>query len=428
MRTIRYGSRGPDVELAQLALQRSGYLNEQPDGLFGARTEAAVLAFQKAYGLSADGVVGPQTWNRLRPYLLGYFRRTVVTGDTYWKLAEQYGTTVNAIATANPNVNPQNLTLGSTLVIPFGFEVVPDNVSFTYELLTLVIEGLQVRYPFLRSGSIGRSVMGKELWYVSLGTGNTPVGYNGTHHANEWITSPLLMLYVERYAAAYAGGKNIYRDNAAALYEATNLFVVPMVNPDGADLVTGAIDENSEFYAGARQIANDYPAISFPNGWKANIVGTDLNLNYPAGWEQAREIKFAQGFTTPAPRDYVGTAPLSAPESRAMYNFTRDRNFALTLSYHTQGEVIYWKYRDYNPPRSYAIALQMGEASGYAVEETPYESGFAGYKDWFIQDFNRPGYTIEAGIGENPLPISQLEDMYAKNVGILTIGLREAGK
>jgi g-D-glutamyl-meso-diaminopimelate peptidase len=144
-----------------------------------------------------------------------------------------------------------------------------------------------------------------------------------------------------------------------------------------------------------------------------------LNLQYPAGWEQAKSIKFAQGFTKPAPRDYVGPYALSEPESRAVWEFTRANNFTITLSYHTQGGVIYWKFLDYNPPKSYEIAQRFSRLSGYLVEDTPYASGFAGYKDWFIQDYNRPGYTIEVGLGENPLPISQLPEIYRQNLGIL---------
>ena len=106
-----------------------------------------------------------------------------------------------------------------------------------------------------------------------------------------------------------------------------------------------------------------------------------------------------------------------------MYELTRALSPALTLSYHTQGEVIYWKFLDYLPPRSEEIAQRFAQVSGYTLEETPYASGFAGYKDWFIQDFNRPGYTIEAGIGENPLPIGQLPQIYRDNLGILILGM-----
>lgn len=107
----------------------------------------------------------------------------------------------------------------------------------------------------------------------------------------------------------------------------------------------------------------------------------------------------------------------------AIYNFTIKHSFRLILAYHTQGEVIYWKYLDYNPHLSYSIAQQFSKSSGYAIENTPYTSGFAGYKDWFIQNFNRPGYTIEAGLGENPLPISDFSKIYQDNLGILVLGM-----
>lgn len=219
-------------------------------------------------------------------------------------------------------------------------------------------------------------------------------------------------------------GGLLYGVEAAALYRQITLYMIPLVNPDGVDLVTGALTEGS-CYQRAREIAAAYPQIPFPDGWKANIEGVDLNLQFPAGWELAREIKYAQGYQTPAPRDYVGAAPLAAPESRAVYEFTLRQDFALILAYHTQGEVIYWKYRDLEPARSREIALHFGEVSGYAVEETPYASGNAGYKDWFILQYDRPGYTIEAGCGENPLPFSELTEIYRRNVGILLGGMTE---
>ncbi len=189
-------------------------------------------------------------------------------------------------------------------------------------------------------------------------------------------------------------------------------------NP-GIDLVTGALNEG-EYFDAARRIAARYPSIPFPSGWKADIRGIDLNLQYPAGWETARDNKFALGFVSPAPADYVGSAPLVAPESRAMYDFTMSVSPALTLSYHSQGRVIYRKYADYEPPRSRQIAEAFAAVSGYSVEDTPYASGFAGYKDRFIQSFNRPGYTIEVGLGTNPLPLSRFDGIYSENLGILT--------
>ena len=118
----------------------------------------------------------------------------------------------------------------------------------------------------------------------------------------------------------------------------------------------------------------------------------------------------------------LGPEPFSEPESRAMGEYTRNNDFALTLAYHTQGEIIFWKFLNFNVPGAYDIALRFSEVSGYSPELTPINSGYAGYKDWFIQDFSKPGYTIEAGRGSNPLPISQFPQIYKDNIGILILG------
>lgn len=422
MEVLRLGSSGPYVQMLQLALARAGQ-RIATDGIFGTRTRNAVMAFQRANGLTADGIVGPQTWRALEPYLVGFVNYTIRQGDTFFALARRYGTTVSAIRTANPSLVPERLTIGMSIVIPLGFSVVPVSIDYSAALCAFVVRGLAARYPFLTASSVGLSVMGKPLHLLRIGGGNKAAFYNASHHANEWITTPVLLKYMEDYAFAYANNGSIGGVSAASLYRNLTLYMVPLVNPDGVDLVTGAL-RSGEFYQDARILAEGYPSIPFPSGWKANIRGTDINLNYPAGWEEARRIKFAQGYTRPGPRDYVGSSPLSTPEAAALYDFTMAADFRLTLSYHTQGRVIYWKYLDLNPPGALQIAQRMSAASGYAVEETPYASGFAGYKDWFIYQFNRPGYTIEAGLGTNPLPISQFESIYRENIGILTVGMQ----
>lgn len=148
----------------------------------------------------------------------------------------------------------------------------------------------------------------------------------------------------------------------------------------------------------------------------------DLNLQFPAGWQQARQIKFEKGFTSPAPRDFVGYGPLTESEALAIYNFTLENNFELILAYHTQGKEIYWQFQNYAPPQSEEIGKVFADVSGYRLANVPYNSSFAGYKDWFLQEYRKPGYTIEAGIGNNPLPISQFNQIYRDNLGILVLG------
>jgi len=426
LETLNFGSTGASVELLQLALQRSGYYQGQIDGIFGSMTKDAVTRFQRDFRLSVDGVVGIKTWQSLMPYIKGYTKQQIRSGDTFWSLAQKYNTSVRAINTANPTLNPIDLPVGKTIIIPFGFSLVPTKIKFTYTLMQNVIEGMQARYPFIKKGSIGRSVMGKEIPYLQIGNGSTQVFYNASHHANEWINTPVLLKFLEEYAQAYSSGGRIYDFSAIALYATTKLLVVPMVNPDGVDLVLNAIPKESEYYVKAKRLAKGYPNIPFPSGWKANINGVDLNVNYPANWEEAKQIKYSLGFVKPGPRDFVGKAPLSEPESNAVHAFTLNNDFALILAYHSQGELIFWRYLDFEPKNAEEIGKKFAESSGYSLEDTPYASSFAGYRDWYIQTYNRPGYTIETGKGQNPLPISQFDKIYNDNLGILTLGLSQA--
>lgn len=398
------------MSLTSLALERAGFRNLEE--------------FQRSRGLYPSGREDILTMQRLQPYLLGYERYMIKPGDSYYSIARRFSTTIGAISTANPGTDPRRLQVGQYLTVPFSFPVVPTNLPFTSELLALCIEGLTMRYPFLSSRQIGTTAYGRPLYLLQMGQGKRTVLYNASHHANEWITTPVLMKFIEDYARAVSRGGQIYNTDAAALFRRNRLLAVPMVNPDGVDLVTGAIEEGSLEYERAQEIAAYFPAIAFPDGWKANLLGVDLNLNYPAGWEQARENKYAQGYDRPAPRDFVGLGPLDQQESAAMARLTRESSPALTLSYHSQGEVIYWKFLDKEPPGAEQIGRAFADSSGYLLEDTPFVSGFAGYKDWFIQEYNRPGYTIEVGQGSNPLPIEQFASIYEKNLGILTLGLK----
>ena len=251
--------------------------------------------------------------------------------------------------------------------------------------------------------AFGRSALGRPLLCLELGEGGSCALFAAAQHANEWLTSPALLWAALQLALDVPRG--------------VRLAFVPLANPDGVDLVTGALDGTAAC-AAAREIAGRWPQLPFPGGWKADIRGTDLNLQYPAGWEAAREIKFAQGWTGPAPRDYVGAAPLSAAESRALYSLARRLRPAAAAVFHSQGGVIYWRYHGFAPPGAEALAARLSAASGYALDDAPDASGNAGFKDWAIDSLGIPAFTVECGLGENPLPVSQLEGIRAAAAAI----------
>lgn len=306
--------------------------------------------------------------------------------------------------------------------------IVNTDVPITAEHCDHYIQQITATYPFCRSELLATTAFQRPIRTLVIGNGPRKVLYSASHHANEWITTLVLLKFAEELAMAIQEDGKIGGVDGRALADAATIYLVPMVDPDGVDLVVGAIQPGQLQYETARRLADNYPTIPFPEGWKANLLGVDLNLQYPAGWLQAREIKFSQGFTRPGPRDYVGRSPLGQIESRALAGYTETVDPEVILAYHTQGRVIYWQFRNYEVPGARELGEEFARVSGYTLEEVPFESSFAGYKDWFIQRFRRPGYTIEVGEGENPLPLEQFDTIYRDNIGILTtaaLGLAE---
>ncbi len=344
-------------------------------------------------------------------------RHIVQRGETLFLIAKKYGLTVNVLLAANPDIkNPSLIIPGQAIHVPsLSKTIVVPQENYDYNKMMSDLDALSTVYPFIKVSTIGKSVSGRSIPAVQIGKGIKKVHYNGSFHANEWITTLLLMKFLEVYAKAYRDGKYIGHFNVKNLFERTSLWIVPMVNPDGVELVQNGIQPTDPLYDTVMRINRGLRDF---RGWKANLRGVDLNDQFPARWEV--EVARRSGLA-PAPRDYPGPSPLSEPESRAMANFTRSHNFRLVIAFHTQGQEIYWGYRGLEPDESIRIVQRFVEVSGY--KSIRYVESDAGYKDWFIQEWRRPGFTVECGRGTNPLPVKQFWDIWGKTIGIFLVGL-----
>jgi len=419
MRILRLGSRGPDVMEIQSLLSRIGYNPGVIDGIFGQQTQGAVISFQRDNNLTPDGIIGPATYEVLIPLLQGFDTYYIQSGDTLWRIAQRYYTSLNKIITANPGINPYQLRIGQQITVPYGIDVVDTNIQYTYEIMERDIRGLKARYPFIETGIGGKSVLGKNLYYIKLGNGPNQVFYNGAHHALEWITTPLLMKFTENFLKAYTDGGNIRGYDLDTIWNQSTIYIMPMVNPDGVDLVLKGLDQGNPYYNELLQW-ND-TGLPFSKVWQANIRGVDLNHNYDALFYEYVELAEDLGYNEPGPTRYPGPFPESEPESKAVADFTRNHNFRLVLAYHSQGEVIFWQFEDLAPPVARRIGELFSQVSGYRLAETYGTASYSGYKDWFIMEYRRPGYTIEVGRGVNPLPISQFNMIYNDNEELLLL-------
>ncbi len=113
--------------------------------------------------------------------------------------------------------------------------IVSTNVPYHSNILRQNLSLLLRTYPFVNVQTIGNSVLGKPIYVIKLGRGPRKVFYSGSIHANEWITTPVLMKFIEDYCISYVRRSNLYGYSVQNLFNSTSIYIMPMVNPDGVD-------------------------------------------------------------------------------------------------------------------------------------------------------------------------------------------------
>ena len=293
-----------------------------------------------------------------------------------------------------------------------------DGGIYYFDLMETQLIKLVREYPFLTLGKIGESTQQRILYCLSLGSGKRKIHVNGSHHANEWITSCVIMKSVEVLCRFIRHRRTCFGIEGEKLLQRVTFDFVPMVNPDGVNLCTKGVKDEKyldnliKMNAGSDDFSR----------WKANIRGVDLNRNYNAGFNDYAAISEAK---YPSYAYYQGEKPESEPETKALIHLTKARDYDLAFAYHTQGEVIYWTYQKLFIKYANEYAKLFSKVSGYQLDEPGPQAASGGYKDWFMLHFKKPGFTIECGRGENPIDSSQLDTILIQTFPILLMAAKD---
>ena len=253
---------------------------------------------------------------------------------------------------------------------------------------------------------VGKSLFGRDVLGVHIGsyTGNQ-IMLTGAIHAREYVTS-LLLIKLVQYTVdkSFDGG----------------FYFVPLVNPDGVALVLEGIE--------SVPCANFKEYIKSINGgsgdfsqWKANGEAVDLNVNFDALWGQG-----VQNVKCPAPGNFIGFYPESEREVRNLITFSQRNMPAMTIDYHTKGEVIYYGFETQTPSElatNLKIANNIAEYTGYTVIRS--EGSVGGFQDYSISSLKIPSVTIEVGSAslEHPIDEVYLQEIFERNKDVPLIAL-----
>ena len=292
---------------------------------------------------------------------------------------------------------------------------------YTYDQMVHDIGILQGRYGNrMRVGNFGTSLDGRTLYEITIGNPNAGkhVMIQAGIHGREYMT-PLLVMKQLETALEFADTANYKGEPLKDMLEEVQVHFLPMVNPDGVCISQMGFEGLHSY--DLRQIMEegyekdleeertDTTLDKYVLYCKGNGRGVDLNINFPAGWEDITTSPGHASYT-----GYKGERPASEPETKGLMALANRYHWAATVSYHSQGEVIYWDFPE-NKVReaSKELAEELASISGYTLLES---NGKGGFKDWMqVKDDPAPSVTVETGAAECPMPFSQWENVWTKN-------------
>ncbi|MCD4712934.1 MAG: hypothetical protein K8R73_06585 [Clostridiales bacterium] len=289
------------------------------------------------------------------------------------------------------------------------------NLTARYpEILTLEIIGRSIDmnpiYVLILTADIKETMEREDLnvyrkhYFVEAGT-----------HAREIANPSIVIKQIEDFCKDYYDDDHIEEFSLSEILEDAVIHFVPLVNPDGYDLVTiGKSSVRTFMGMDALEGVDDTDYLKF----KANLAGVDINRNYPLEYFDAKTGQWIRDFEkntdslySPVPRGefYPGPVSGSEPETRAIMRYVLRYDFRNYLSYHSRGNVIIastdWFGQDY-AARESELAMIASNVTGYDILESYDENGSGYFSDFAAAQTLKPTVTVETTTAE--LPTAQL--------------------
>jgi len=278
----------------------------------------------------------------------------------------------------------------------------------TYEEMVSTLKAMAAQYSNIMNVSVIGYTYG---WNESSGHYDTPreiflvkisdnpdadedepeILIDGLHHAREWLAVEVPLYFIQTLVENY--GQN---DTITWLVNHREIYVVPMVNPDGYVYDgNGNLNNVQNWRKNCRD--NDGDGV-FENDWITGIYeGVDLNRNYDIDWEN--------GDSDPNSETYRGPSPFSEPETQAMRDFAYNHTINLYLTYHSYAaEILVPPGYSYDAPRPYdylefAIGENMSKLQPYTqydvIKSTDLYPASGAAEDWFQSVEKAISFTIE---------------------------------
>ncbi len=272
----------------------------------------------------------------------------------------------------------------------------------------IFLTNLQRKFPFVKEEIIGKSLLGEPIPSLTIGNCRKKILMAGGVHGSEYLTIALLLNFLYDLCLSLKEGKSVAGIKMRRYLCRRGVSFVPVINPDGTEISINGFSSAGKYGPFLKELCSNHIY------WKANACGVDINHNFPANWEAVHKREIEMGIDGPACTRYGGCSPANQRETIAIMNHCIKNNFSRCYAFHSQGREIYYRFGDKTPKESLAIARLLANTSKYKISAPPEIADGAGLKDWFIERFQKPGFTFEIGQGQNPLPLEDLKGEYSR--------------
>ena len=268
-----------------------------------------------------------------------------------------------------------------------------NTIYHDYGELTADLQAIEFAYPLLtKLESIGQTWEGREIWAMKISDNvdieepdEPELFFNGCHHAREWLTVEVCYWFIIYLVENYTSDPT-----ATYLIENRQIWVVPMVNPDGREYDGGAQGDEPSSYQNWRKNRRN-------NG--DGTFGVDLNRNYGYMWGVSGACSDTSSEV------YGGPSEFSEPESQACRDFARNHSFVGSISFHSHSMLILWPWGwSFEEPPDNEVLSTLG------VEMSNNITNLAGSSSW--------PYTPEQACGLYPTSGGDIDWLYGE-LGIL---------
>lgn len=309
---------------------------------------------------------------------------------------------------------------GQTLGLMFhrGDPILIDSIYHTYEEVVDELNSIANAYPDItRLDTIGISTTDSRV-ILALKISDNPgdeedepaILYNGIHHAEELMGAEICMYMINSLVTGYGIDPQI-----RAWVDSTEIWIVPIVNPDGHEIVMHVPSIDISWRKNTRDNNGN-------NTFDIYDDGVDLNRNYDFNWHMAMGRDWWD-------RYYRGPYAFSELETQAIRDFSSDQHFIFAVNYHGPdlgvGEIIYypWNWDEQQSPDSLAIkdiADSMASLIINDVGDSTYAIGRGNAKspkarNWQYGVKGTFAYTVEVDTCFIPQG-SQVTDICQRNV------------